>query len=89
MAFNYKTESTKDILEKNGPIDMYAPLLILLIYSSLIPNSYWDNVGGETLDIAFANASLHARFVECGMISQYNNKDGYNFNVRPQSFLVG
>ncbi|KZP04315.1 NAD-P-binding protein [Athelia psychrophila] len=57
VAFNYKTESTKEVLEREGPI-----------------NIYWDNVGGETLDLALANAapSGGARFIECGMISVYN-----------------
>ncbi|KAF7965960.1 hypothetical protein HWV62_39162 [Athelia sp. TMB] len=57
VAFNYKTESTKEVMEREGPI-----------------NIYWDNVGGETLDLALANAAPHARFIECGMISVYNGK---------------
>ncbi|TPX14689.1 uncharacterized protein E0L32_005084 [Thyridium curvatum] len=35
---------------------------------------YWDNVGGEILDLALAQAKEHARFVMCGGISQYNAK---------------
>ncbi|KZP04312.1 NAD(P)-binding protein [Athelia psychrophila] len=47
VAFNYKTASTKDVLEREGPI-----------------NIYWDNVGGETLDLALANAAFSgARFI--------------------------
>ncbi|KAK7691642.1 hypothetical protein QCA50_005041 [Cerrena zonata] len=34
---------------------------------------YWDNVGGETLEAALANANHGARFIECGMISAYNS----------------
>lgn len=33
---------------------------------------YFDNVGGETLELALKQAKEHARFVMCGMISQYN-----------------
>jgi hypothetical protein len=33
---------------------------------------YFDNVGGEILDIALANLALHARVVICGGISRYN-----------------
>jgi NADPH-dependent curcumin reductase len=34
---------------------------------------FFDNVGGETLDIALSRLRLHARVVICGAISQYNN----------------
>lgn len=34
---------------------------------------YWDNVGGETLDNTLLHAGKGARFIECGMISVYNN----------------
>ncbi|KAI0776446.1 hypothetical protein BC629DRAFT_1594937 [Irpex lacteus] len=55
VVFNYKTTKTAEVLEKEGPVDVY-----------------WDNVGGETLDAALNNAAMHARFIECGMISGYN-----------------
>jgi NADPH-dependent curcumin reductase CurA len=35
---------------------------------------YFDNVGGEILDIALTRLRMHARIVICGAISQYNNK---------------
>ncbi|KAI0332231.1 NAD-P-binding protein [Cubamyces sp. BRFM 1775] len=38
---------------------------------------YWDNVGGETLEAAIDHAARHARFIECGMISQYNTTNPY------------
>jgi NADPH-dependent curcumin reductase CurA len=34
---------------------------------------YFDNVGGEILDIALARLRMHGRIVICGAISQYNN----------------
>jgi NADPH-dependent curcumin reductase CurA len=34
---------------------------------------YFDNVGGEILDICLALITLRARIVICGAISQYNN----------------
>jgi NADPH-dependent curcumin reductase CurA len=34
---------------------------------------YFDNVGGDHLEVALEVANPFARFVECGMISQYNN----------------
>ncbi|KAF9464082.1 hypothetical protein BDZ94DRAFT_1257519 [Collybia nuda] len=55
VAFNYKKTSTREVLKKEGPIDVY-----------------WDNVGGETLELALNAAKVGARFIECGMISGYN-----------------
>ncbi|THH07343.1 hypothetical protein EW146_g9348 [Bondarzewia mesenterica] len=69
VVFNYKTESTEDVLRREGGIDIY-----------------WDNVGGETLDLAFAYAHVHARFIECGMISGYNDRQGYTFKNISQIF---
>jgi NADPH-dependent curcumin reductase CurA len=36
---------------------------------------YFDNVGGEILDIALSRLRMHARIVICGAISQYNNTE--------------
>ena len=36
---------------------------------------YFDNVGGEILDLALAFLRMHARVVICGAISQYNSVD--------------
>jgi NADPH-dependent curcumin reductase CurA len=35
---------------------------------------YFDNVGGDHLEAALSAAKTHARFVECGMISRYNDE---------------
>ncbi len=35
---------------------------------------YFDNVGGEILDLALTRLAMRARIVICGAISQYNNK---------------
>lgn len=45
---------------------------------------FFDNVGGEVLDLALSRAKEHARFVMCGGISQYNTK-----NVQgPKNYLM-
>lgn len=44
---------------------------------------YFDNVGGEILDLALARAKPFARFVMCGAISQYNKKKPEGPKVRP------
>lgn len=36
---------------------------------------YFDNVGGEHLEVALELAKPFARFAECGMISQYNDTE--------------
>lgn len=36
---------------------------------------YFDNVGGDILDMALSRANKNARFVMCGAISQYNSTD--------------
>src|SRR5687768_1157069 len=38
---------------------------------------YFDNVGGEILDIALARMNLFGRIVVCGTISDYNATDPY------------
>lgn len=35
---------------------------------------YWDNVGGEILDLALGQAKLYGRIVACGSISTYNSE---------------
>ncbi|KAI8322583.1 NAD(P)-binding protein [Martensiomyces pterosporus] len=57
-AFNYKTSG--DFVQA---IKKVAPEGI---------DIYFDNVGGEFLDAALANISIHARVISCGAISQYN-----------------
>ncbi len=36
---------------------------------------YFDNVGGEHLEVALEVARANARFIECGMISAYNDTE--------------
>ena len=40
---------------------------------------YFDNVGGEHLDAAFATARQNARFAICGMIEDYNTGSNHAF----------
>ncbi|KAI1427655.1 hypothetical protein F5Y12DRAFT_144967 [Xylaria sp. FL1777] len=43
---------------------------------------YWDNVGGEILEMVLERARFHARFVMCGSISGYNNTNRESKGIR-------
>ena len=49
---------------------------------------YFDNVGGEILDIVLTRINLKARIVICGAISQYNNTAPVKGPVNYLSLLV-
>lgn len=58
---------------------------------------YFDNVGGDILNLALGRAKPHARFVMCGAISQYNTKDAtgpanirnvISMRIRMEGFIV-
>src|SRR3954454_7546909 len=49
---------------------------------------YFDNVGGEILDLALARLARHARVVICGAISQYNAPEGMRGPSNYMSLLV-
>jgi NADPH-dependent curcumin reductase CurA len=50
-------------------------------------NIYFDNVGGDQLEAALDAAAPYARFIECGMISQYNEPDAHG--IRNLMLIVG
>ena len=56
-AINYKTQDVAAELDRLCPNGM---------------NIYFDNVGGEILDICLARIAMNARIVICGGISRYN-----------------
>jgi NADPH-dependent curcumin reductase CurA len=49
---------------------------------------YFDNVGGDILDLALTRLALRARVVICGAISQYNNEAGAQGPSNYLSLLV-
>lgn len=49
---------------------------------------YFDNVGGEILDIVLTKINLRARIVICGAISQYNNTEPVKGPANYLSLLV-
>jgi NADPH-dependent curcumin reductase CurA len=56
-AINYREENVAAAVKQHCPKGI---------------NVYYDNVGGEILDIALANIAQNARVVICGGISRYN-----------------
>ena len=58
---------------------------------------FFDNVGGDILDLALSRAKPHARFVICGAISQYNSTEPkgpknylmvISMRIRMEGFIV-
>ena len=56
-SINYKTDNVADALDRHCPNGI---------------DIYFDNVGGEILDLCLARLAHHARVVVCGGISRYN-----------------
>jgi NADPH-dependent curcumin reductase CurA len=59
-AVDYKNEDVRAGLARHCPKGM---------------DIYFDNVGGEILDIALSMLAKRARVIICGAISQYNNRE--------------
>jgi len=82
-AINYKTEAVNERLKTHCPDGI---------------DVYFDNVGGDILDVVLGQINVRARIVVCGLISQYNAVEPvpgpYNFRniltqrVRLEGFIV-
>jgi NADPH-dependent curcumin reductase CurA len=84
-GFNYKKENLDEAIKRLAPDGI---------------DIYFDNVGGELLDVALDNMKDFGRVIACGGISQYNNKskeDAYGLKnylhvvrkrLRWQGFIV-
>ena len=72
-CIDYKNESVRTELRKAAPKGI---------------DVYFDNVGGEILDIALTQIRQKARIVICGAISQYNNTTAINGPTNYLSLLV-
>lgn len=58
-GFNYKKEGMEEAVQRLAPDGI---------------DIFYDNVGGELLDVALDNMKVFGRIIACGAISQYNNK---------------
>jgi NADPH-dependent curcumin reductase CurA len=72
-AIDYKSEDVKRTLRQHCPKGV---------------DVYFDNVGGEILDIALTQLARNARIVICGAISQYNSTTGVQGPANYMSLLV-
>ncbi len=72
-AIDYKNESVKAGIKTHCPNGI---------------DVYFDNVGGEILDLALAKINMSARVVLCGAISQYNSTSGISGPSNYLSLLV-
>jgi hypothetical protein len=72
-AIDYKSEALYPAVRKHCPDGV---------------DVYFDNVGGETLDVALAQLARGARVVLCGAISQYNATEGMKGPANYMSLLV-
>jgi hypothetical protein len=73
-AFNYKTTDTAAALAAAAPDGI---------------DIYFENVGGETLDIVLNAARPHARIVACGMISQYDLPPEKRYGIKNLFQIIG
>ena len=72
-AIDYKNESLYPAVKRECPKGI---------------DIYFDNVGGEMLDVALAQIRMNARIVICGAISQYNQMDKITGPKNYMSLLV-
>jgi NADPH-dependent curcumin reductase CurA len=72
-AVDYKSEDVKKALRQHCPKGV---------------DVYFDNVGGDILDIVLTQLARKARIVICGAISQYNNTSGMKGPSNYMSLLV-
>ena len=72
-AIDYKSEDVKKALRQHCPKGI---------------DVYFDNVGGDILDIVLTQIARHARIVICGAISQYNSTTGTKGPANYMSLLV-
>ncbi|KAI2627797.1 NAD(P)-binding protein [Hypoxylon sp. NC1633] len=73
LALNYRSPGFRDDFVKATPDYI---------------DVFWDNVGGEILEVALDRAAAKARFVMCGAISGYNNKGASTKGVRNLTQVV-
>jgi NADPH-dependent curcumin reductase len=72
-AIDYKSDDVRGALREHAPAGV---------------DVYFDNVGGEILDIVLTRLARHARIVICGAVSQYNATEAVRGPSNYLSLLV-
>ncbi|CAG8527047.1 4569_t:CDS:2 [Funneliformis caledonium] len=72
-AFNYKKVDIDQTLKETCPEGI---------------DIYFDNFGGETLDIVLTHLNINARVIACGMISQYNNAKSTSYGIKNLGLII-
>lgn len=73
-GFNYKKEKSLEALKRLCPDGV---------------DIYYENVGGEQLEAALECMNNKGRVVACGMVSQYNKKEGEQYGIKNLMLVVG
>jgi NADPH-dependent curcumin reductase CurA len=73
-GFNYKKEKPLEALRRLCPKGV---------------DIYYENVGGEQLEAALEVMNNRGRVVACGMVSQYNKKEGEQYGIKNLMLVVG
>ncbi|KAI8281985.1 hypothetical protein K4K60_003876 [Colletotrichum sp. SAR11_57] len=73
-GFNYNNAAIADILPEVAPHGI---------------DIYYDNVGGEQLEVAIGNMKAFGRIIACGYASQYNIPVDRQYGIRTTSQIIG
>ncbi|KAK1846292.1 zinc-binding dehydrogenase [Colletotrichum chrysophilum] len=73
-GFNYNNTAIADILPELAPHGI---------------DIYYDNVGGEQLEVAIGNMKAFGRIIACGYASQYNIPVDRQYGIRTTSQIIG
>ncbi|KAJ5037407.1 uncharacterized protein L3040_007582 [Drepanopeziza brunnea f. sp. 'multigermtubi'] len=72
-GFNYKKENPLEALRRLAPDGI---------------DIYYENVGGEQLEVALEVMNDFGRIVACGMVSEYNSEPDQRYGIRNLMYIV-
>ncbi|MDX1580528.1 MAG: NADP-dependent oxidoreductase [Alphaproteobacteria bacterium] len=72
QAINYRADNLDELLKEAAPEGVSV---------------YFDNVGGELLDVVLQNLAMYGRIALCGLVSEYA-KEGRNYGLKHYDQLL-